>query len=301
MVPSRGMPRRLSSRPLLALVLASAGCKAVAPPPSLLPSAAIALERLRATGRCEVAIQASAKVDHFGDHGRLRGDLLMFIAVPARIRMDAVSPFGATVLTLTSDGRRFALADFREKRFFAGPASACNIARLTSVPVPPNVLVDLLRGQAPVLKHDPAAGQLAWSSKGYYVLTLPSTRDATEELHLAPRPDDWGRPWAEQRMRLLDVTVRQYGGVLYHAELAGHEVAAMGKVRIDELGVDPPLSPSGPFCDAEIPRRIHLEVPDPSEDVVFRYGETTWNPPLPDGVFTQSPPGGMRLEPVECE
>lgn len=301
MVASSAMLRHSRGSPLFALALASAGCANVAPPPSQVPSVATALERLRATGRCEVAIQASAKIDHFGEHGRVRGDLLMFVAIPARIRMDAVSPFGATVVTLTSDGRTFALADFREKHFFTGPASACNIARLTSVPVPPTVLVDLLRGQAPVLKHDSSAGQLVWSSKGYYVVTLPSTRDATEELHFAPRPDDWGKPWAEQRMRLLDVTVRQYGNVLYHAELAGHAVAAMGKDRVDELGVDPVIPPSGPLCDAEIPKRIHLEVPDPSEDVVFRYGETTWNPPLPAGVFLQPPPEGMRVEPVECE
>jgi hypothetical protein len=266
-----------------------------------MPSARVALDRLRATGRCEVAIQASAKIDHFGEHGRLRGDLLMFVALPARLRMDAVSPFGATMATLTSDGQKFALADFREKRFFTGPASACNIARLTSVPVPPNVLVDLLRGQAPVLKHEASAGQVAWSSKGYYVLTLTSTRDATEELHLAPRPDDWEKPWAEQRMRLLDVTVRQYGGIRYHAELGGHAAAAMGKERIDALGAEPPIPPSGPFCDAEIPKRIHVEIPYPNEDVMFRYEEVTWNPPLPEGTFAQAPPGGLPVEAVECE
>jgi hypothetical protein len=298
-LPSRGMRRPISR--ILLLALAPLGCGAVAPPPSLMPSAAGALERLRATAQCEVAIQASAKIDHFGEHGRLRGDLLMFVAVPARIRLDAVSPFGATMATLTSDGHKFALADFREKRFLTGPASACNIARLTSVPVPPNVLVDLLRGQAPVLKHDPSAGQLSWSSKGYYVLTLPSTRDAIEELHVAPRPDDWGKPWAEQRMRLLDVTVRQYGGVLYHAELGGHAGAAMGKERVDELGMEPAIPPSGPACDAEIPKHIHVEVPEPNEDVMFRYVEVTWNPPLPEGTFTQAPPAGMPVEASPCE
>jgi hypothetical protein len=75
----------------------------------------------------------------------------------------------------------------------------------------------------------------------------------------------------------------------------------MGKDRVDELGVDPVIPPSGPLCDAEIPKRIHLEVPDPSEDVVFRYGETTWNPPLPAGTFTQAPPAGMPVEASPCE
>lgn len=284
----------------LGVLFSFAGCASVPPPASQVPSAESALERLRETGRCEVAIQASAKIEHNGEQGRIRGDLLMFAAVPARMRMDAVSPLGATVLTLTSDGRAFGLADFREKRFLEGPASACNIARLTSVPVPPYALVNLLRGQAPVLKHEPQGLGITWSPKGYYVILVASTRDASEELHVAPRPMDWNKPWSDQRMRLLDVVVRQHGDVLYHAELTNHAVAAMGEERVDVLGNDPPLPPSGPFCDAEIPKKIQLEVPGPNTDVSFRYEQITWNPPLPDGIFQQAPPAGMPVEHVEC-
>src|ERR1700704_5334076 len=123
-----------------------AGCAGarLAPPPSPPPSADAALARMHATFACGNAIQASAKIDHFGEHGRVRGDLLLFAARPAGIRMDVVSPFGAALATLTTDGVRFALADLREKRFYWGPASACNIARLTTVSVPGHVLVDLL-------------------------------------------------------------------------------------------------------------------------------------------------------------
>jgi hypothetical protein len=284
--------------PLLLAVLAA--CANVPPPASQLPNAAAAIDRLRATARSCVALQASAKIDHFGDQGRVRGDLLMFAAVPARLRMDIVSPFGVTLATLTSDGNHFALSDLREKRFFVGPASACNIKRLTSVPLPGSVLVSLLRGQAPILRHERDAGTVAWSSKGYYVVTIPSTRTASEELHIAPRQDDRSRPWTEQRMRLLDVVVHQYGEVLYRAELEGHAIAPMGKDRIDPDGIDPPLAPSGPWCDTELPRRIHVEVPDLREDVVFRYEQATWNPPLPEGTFTQPEPPGVPVVPVDC-
>jgi outer membrane lipoprotein-sorting protein len=285
---------------LAVVFLGSLGCGATPPPASQVPNAQAALDRLRATGECETAIQASAKIDHFGQGGRVRGDLLMFVQVPAQMRMDVVSPFGATILTLTSDGKKFSLADFKEKRFLEGPASACNIARMTSVPVPPHVLVDLLRGQAPVLKHEPGAAGLVWSPKGYYVVTLASTREASEEIHLAPRTEDLGKPWTDQRMRLLDVEVRQASAVLYHAELDGHAVAPMAKERVDALGLAPALPPSGPFCDAEIPKRIHLEVPVPNDDVVFRYDEITWNPPLPEGTFVQTAPAGMPVVPVDC-
>ena len=281
--------RMRGSRSLLAAALvASAGCFA-RPPASQLPSAAAALDRLRETGKCGVGVQANAKIDHFGKEGRVRADLLMFVAAPASLRMDVVSPFGATLATLTSDGSRFALADLRDKRFYVGPASACNIARLTTVPVPGHVLVDLLRGQAPVLKRV-AEPTIDWSGSGYYVLRIASTRDAREELHIAPHPADFGKPWSEQRMRLLDVKVEQYGGVVYHAELADHRPTTTAPARLDPDGIEPPLPPSGPECNAEIPRRIHVEVPDEEADVVFRYENVKWNPPLPQGTFTQPPP-----------
>jgi hypothetical protein len=256
---------------------------------------------MHATFACGNAVQAGAKLDQFGEGGRIRGDLLLFAARPARIRMDAVSPFGVTVATLTADGERFALADLRNKVFYAGPASACNIARLTNVPVPAHVLVDLLRGEAPVLRHTPAETTIAWDDSGYWVIGISSSRQAREEIHLAPRPDDWAKPWESQRMRVLDVRVVQQGYVLYHAQLADHAAAPMAGPRVDPDNLEPPLPPSGPLCDAEIPRKIHVEVPVPTADVRFQYGQLLWNPPLPDGVFQQSPPPGMRLENVTCE
>jgi hypothetical protein len=288
---------------LLSLALAPAllGCPSVAPPISQVPTGDAAIERLRATGACGESVQANAKIDQFGEHGRVRGDVMLFAAAPAKVRLDVVSPFGVALATLTSDGDRFALADLREKRFYFGPASACNIARLTTVPVPGHALVSLLRGQAPVLKHDPAGAKVEWSSKGYYVVTLASTRDASEVLHIAPHPEDFARPWTEQRMRLRQVVVRQYGGVRYQADLDDFAPAPMAGPRVDPDHLEPDLPPSGPECHAELPRKIHVEVPDEDEDVNFRYVEVTWNPPLPEGTFVQAPPPGMQPMPVRCE
>jgi hypothetical protein len=284
---------------LLPVALATAACGAVPPPPSQLPDAAAAITRLRVTGDCETALKAKGKIDHVGSKGRVRGDIYMFAAVPARLRLDAISPFGVAVATLTSDGKDFALADLRDKRFYVGPATACNIGRLTTVPLPGHVFVDLLRGQAPVLRHE-GGGTVVWSGKGYYVVTIHGTRDATEVLELAPHPDDFGKPWGEQRMRLLDVLVWQKGQLLYHAKLSEHEAAPMSGPLVDQTGLEPTLPPSGVSCDAEVPRRIHLEVPALGEDVIFKYDEITWNPPLPAGTFVQAPRDGLPTTPVTC-
>jgi hypothetical protein len=244
-------------------------CVRVAPPPSAPPTADAALARMHAPLACGNAIQASAKVDHFGEGGRVRADVLLFAARPARIRMDVVSPFGAALATLTTDGTRFSMADLKDRRFFVGPASACNIARLTTVPVPAHVLVDLLRGEAPVLKHDSGAATIAWSTGGYWVVVVPGQYASREEIHLAPYPSDWTLPWQAQRMRVLDVRVEQQGYLLYHAEL---------------------------------PRRIHieLETPRPS-DMRVVYQQLWWNPPLPGGTFEQALPPGLPTEQVSCE
>ncbi|HLK36976.1 MAG TPA: hypothetical protein VKU41_09525 [Polyangiaceae bacterium] len=286
---------------LAAPLLTGCACAPIAPPASAPPSADAALARMHATFACGNAVQAAAKIDHFGEGGRVRADLLLFAARTARVRMDVVSPFGVALATLTSDGTRFALADFRDKRFLEGPATPCNIARLTTVPMPAHVLVDLLLGEAPVLKHAAEAATIAWSPDGYWVLTVPSTRGAREEIHLAPRPEDWAAPWDRQRVRVLDVRVEQQGFVLYHAELSDHAPAATAGPRVDPDNIEPPLPPSGPTCDAELPRKIHVEVPDPEADVRIVYEQLAWNPPLPDGTFVQGASPGLRPEFVTCE
>lgn len=281
--------------------LGAMGCGSP-PPASQMPNARAALDRLHASQDCGLGIHASAKIDHFGQQGRVRGDLLMFALWPARLRMDVIGPMNVGIVaTLTSDADRFALADLREKRFFYGPASACNIARLTTVPMPGHVLVTLLRGEAPVLKHDASAASIGWSTSGYYVVKIASTNSTDEEIHIAPHPADFGRPWQEQRLRLVDVMVKQQGLVLYHAELDDHKPAAMSKPRVDPDGIDPPIPVSGPVCEAELPRRIHVEVPGKDQDVLFRYEDVTWNPALTEGLFTQSPPGGLQIQRVTCD
>ncbi|MFO0664316.1 MAG: hypothetical protein U0174_10210 [Polyangiaceae bacterium] len=285
---------------IAALLPALCGCPSVAPPTFQIPTADLALTRLHETQACGRGIQASAKIDHFGKKGRIRGELLLFATSPANLRMDAVSPFGVTLATLTTDGNKFALADLREKNFFVGPASACNIARLTTVPIPGHALVNLLRGDAPVLKHSESSAQIAWSSAGYYTVKIPSSQGADEELHIAPHPQDFQSKWESQRLRLLRVIVRQQGIVLYDAELEGHAPGKMASPRVDEDGIEPPIPVSGPMCQAELPRTIHLDVPESDEDVLFRYDSVTWNPPLPPGVFTQPRPAGMMELPVDC-
>ncbi len=46
---------------------------------------------------------------------------------------------------------------------------------------------------------------------------------------------------------------------------------------------------------------LHLEVPPAKSDVIFRYDEVVWNPPLPPGTFTQPNPPGLPPVFVKCD
>ena len=284
------------------LALGGLAC-GVKPPPSQFPTADAALTRMRDTYACARGVKGSAKIDRLSaQQGRIRGTVLLFAVAPELVRFDVVSPFGVTLSTLTSDGKHFSLSDLRERKFLEGPASACNIARLTQVPVPGHALVELMHGEAPVLRHEPAATSIRWDGGGFYVLDIKSSRDASEVIHLAPHQADFGKPFAEQRVRVLDVRVRQQGFELYHAELRDHQATEMSGPLLDEDGIDPPVPPSGPVCNVEVPRRLHVEVPGSEDDVLFRYDDLKLNPPLLDDLFTQPVPGGVQVVNVgACE
>ncbi len=285
---------------LAAALLASlAGACATPPPASRFPNAEAALDRMRATTACSRALTSEAKIDYFGEAGRIRGSLLYIVAVPDRLRLDIVSPFGATVSTVTSDGHDFALFDLRQKQFLRGPANACNLGRFTHVPVPPTALVQLLRGEAPVLVHQPAEASIAWES-GEYVVRIASTRAATEEIHLVPVAQDYALPYTSQRVRVTEVRVAQQGIELYRAQLVGHHPAKMSGPRLDPDGLDPPVPPSGPACQAEVPGRLRLQVPDGNQDVILENVDVSQNPPLDPGLFHQAPPGGVLVRYSPC-
>jgi hypothetical protein len=283
-------------------LIAAMGCNRVAPPPSRFPTAADALARMKATYQCARGVKGEAKIDSFSERGRIRGKLLLFASRPSRLRFDLVSPppFNSIISTLTADDGRFSLLDVREKKFYEGPATACNIARLTEVPLEAHALVSLLGGQAPVLVHRDSDLQMEWNTDGYYVIRVPSTRGANEELHVTPTPADFQKHWSAQRMRVLDVRVAQQGIELYHANLEAHEWANTAPPMVDPDGIDPPIAPSGPPCTVEVPRKIEIEVKESGGDVLFRYDDVKVNPPLPPGVFTQPVPEGAERVRVEC-
>jgi len=276
------------------------GC-GVPPPKSQFPTAADALDRMKDNYACANGVQGEAKIDHFGPRGRIRGTILLFAVNPARVRIDVLSPLNSTIYTLTSNGKDFQMLDMQEKKFLYGPAKACNLARMTQVPVPGHVLVWLLRGEAPLLKHERGAPTIEWDEAGYYRIDISSVNQAQQRLHLEVHPDDFDKPYAEQRLRVTRVTTTQRGVTIYDAELQRHEASATLPPRVDEDGLSAPIPPSGGACSAEIPQSIRITVPSSGDDVVFQHKTVGFNPPIPAGAFSQPVPEGVKKQFVNCD
>ena len=270
-----------------------------AAPLSRIPSPRDAIDRMRASLWCSRGLVGEGVFDYLGDDGRVRARSLYVVARPNQLRVDVLSPMGGVLSTLTSDGQRFAFADQRQRLFVRGAADECNLQRALQVPLPPEALGELLTGQAPILEHRPESAQLGWDA-GSYLLELRGEHEATERVRLVPRDEDWNRPWQEQRMRVIEVSVSQRQLVLYTAELGEHKSASTAAPRVDPDGIEPDVPPSGPRCDAEVPRHLRFEVPGEGRDIVFEQKEVHHNPPISAELFTQEVPAGLRVQRSPC-
>jgi hypothetical protein len=220
------------------------------------------------------------------------------------VRIDAFSPFGVNLSTLTSDGKTFSLFDLQSKTLWRGPAKACNLAKFTRVALPPFVLVQLLRGEPPVLVHQPREAQLRWRSSwvggGHYELEIQGNHASSETVELQVPEEDWDLPWQRQRVRMTDVLVVQAGRTLYEVMASGYAPAQTAPPREDPDGLEPTLMPSGPQCNAEVPRRLRFLSSDGETDFVLEYKTAAHNPPLLPAAFQQQVPGGVRTAHAEC-
>ncbi len=290
---------RHAAAPVAVLVLLafSSGCGRP-PPPSQFPTAAAALARMHATYACSRGVRGDAKLDLFNKQGRVRGNVLYLAMLPDSLSFTVWSPFGVRLSQLTSDGQKFSLFDMRNKVFLYGPANTCNVERFTQVPVPPFALVELLRGEAPVLVHQPSQASIVWDDP--YTIRIQSKHQATEKIVLEPASADWNLPWQKQRVRVLEVDVSQQGIELYRALMEDHQPSHTAKPIVDSDHLMPDVPPSGPVCSAAIPRRVRLEVPGTDQDLILVNKAVVHNPPIVEGAFRQKVPGGVQVRYAAC-
>ena len=102
----------------------------------------------------------------WGDRGRIRGTVLMFLERPNRVRFDVMTQLGPAAV-LTSDGDTFQLSDLREGAFLHGPTCPENIARLLGISVDAENVLRVLDSSGSPLAGAKVALYRAVSREGY--------------------------------------------------------------------------------------------------------------------------------------
>jgi hypothetical protein len=183
------------------LALFASGCPKPAVRPYPPPTPEQLLDALRSRADRITTLRATAKLDHFANGGeRVRVKVSLLLARRAKLRIEADSPLGGALATLTSDGKQFQLLDLRNNRFLQGPAKACNVARLIRLEIPPEDVVSVLMGEAPLPGSATIKGA-GWDSEdgGREVLALGLPDGGEEVIKLDARDKTWDVRRAERR------------------------------------------------------------------------------------------------------
>ncbi len=253
---------------LLGLATLVAGCcthRRHYPP----PTPARLTQQLRGVGQPPPTLRAKAKVDQWTRKGRIKLRVFMLATARGQLRFEAVSPFDTPLVTLTSDGTRFASIDHKHDVFYRGPAKACNIARVFGLALPPREVSRTLTGGTPVIPHERAT--LRWDRcEGAEVLTLVGSEGRTQRIWLRKRGGKW--------------------------QVLRSEVRDGDKKVVFELRFDNFRRIQGRW----IPWEIKVEQPQRKADLIIRYQKLELGVKIPDAAYQLRVPAGLPVRVLDC-
>jgi len=232
-------------------------------PPAASPATTATLAPLAARERALHSMQGGAIMEFSaadGHHFRTHEEIAL--ARPASIRVEAVAPFGATMVLAADDAGRLMIFDPSKNVLMSGDANAATLARYVNIPLAPPAAVDLLMGLAP----DPA--QLA---------TPPDTVAESEGMTLMTwRMSDGGS-------RALGFTQAGGSGELAMVRESDSAGAVRYEIRYTDWretgGIDFPLKVEANF---------------PSSHIMLRYQAPALNTTLAPAMFVLTPAPGTR-------
>jgi outer membrane lipoprotein-sorting protein len=229
-----------------------------AAPAAAMPAAAM-LSALADRERSLHSMQSGAIMEYSaadGHHFRTHEEIAL--ARPASMRVEAVAPFGATMVLAADDAGRLMIFDPSKNVLMSGGANAATLERYVRIPLEPATAVDLLMGLPP----DPA--QLA---------TPPDSVSNVQEMAIA----QW---------RLGDGGTRELGFI-------GGELA-MVRER-DSAGTQRYAVLYSDWRDEggkNFPHKIEADFP--SSRIVLRYQAPTLNTTLAPALFVLTPAPGTK-------
>jgi outer membrane lipoprotein-sorting protein len=229
-----------------------------APSAAAIPAAAM-LSALADRERSLRSMQSGAIMEYNaadGHHFRTHEEIAL--ARPASMRVEAVAPFGATMVLAADDAGRLMIFDPSKNVLMSGGANAATLERYVRIPLAPATAVDLLMGLPP----DPA------------------------ELATPPDSVSDAQGMTVVQWRLGDGGTRELGFV-------GGELA-MVRER-DSAGAQRYAVRYSDWRDAggtNFPHKIEADFP--SSRIVLRYQAPTLNSTLAPALFVLTPAPGTR-------
>jgi outer membrane lipoprotein-sorting protein len=191
-----------------------------------------------------------------GHHFRTHEEIAL--ARPASMRVEAVAPFGATMVLAADDAGRLMIFDPSKNILMSGGANAATLERYVRIPLAPQAAVDLLMGLAP------DAAQLA---------TPPDSVSDTEGMTIAL--------W-----RLGDGGTRELGFIAGQLAMVRERDSA-GAQRYDVRYSD--------WRDASgmsFPDKVKADFP--ASRITLRYEGPTLNTTLAPALFVLTPAPGTK-------
>ena len=182
---------------------------------------------------------------------------------PGRLRVEVHDFFGNVVAVLVVEDGRLALFDARQGTFLRGAATPANLARLVPVPLPPEALVTLLCGSAPLLD---GAAVAAEPGDGLVLLT-------------APRRATWCSGWRSgPGAALLASRVRR--------------LTSAGEVP---AGLDAEFSVHRTRAGQRLPTDLSARAAEAGVALTLHWRDLEVNRPVDPSLFRLSPPAGARV------
>jgi hypothetical protein len=250
------------------VALAAAGCssRAAYPPPATDTVAGV-VARLDEARRDTSSFRGASVMDYWLGKDRVKGSMLVMGSTGAKVRFNALSPAGESVMAdLACNGRDFVLVDFQNNCMLTGPCNRDSIAQLLRISLEPDDFLQLALGNTPVLPQ--AAGTVKWDAQlGRQIVDLTAS-GGTQHIEIDGRDGRWDVLSSELKDRA--------GQVVWRVENANFSDVkdAAGKPH-------------------RVPGKSRLLQPAQKADLLVEWEQRELNVELDAGKFELAPPAGL--------
>jgi outer membrane lipoprotein-sorting protein len=224
----------------------------------------VVLAEIQKRSEAIASLSAELRVEIWRKGERVRLRQLIEVERPDKLRVDTLSPFDQPLQMMASDGHNVSIYSLEKKRFWQGPATPDNLARLLPLRLEGEELASLLRGGVPLIQY--ADATMGWDAeRGCYQvdLTGPARRQRLCVEPKALRVAE-SRVWKDDHL--------QYSALF--GQYTGEDAAA-------------------------IPTRMRFEVPSDDLRVEVEVVDHKLNPQVAPDAFQIEAPRGIEVEPLE--